>query len=60
MNAIDYVILAAVILIVVGALWYIRRAKKRGVMCIGCPEGVKCAGHCSGCSGNCCGQGKEK
>ena len=47
------VILAAVL---GGAGWYVYRSKKRGVKCIGCPDGAKCSGRCSGCSGNCCGK----
>jgi len=55
MKIIDYVILGIVLLIIGSALLYIRRAKKKGVKCIGCPDGVKCSDRCSGCSGNCCG-----
>ena len=36
------------VLIVGGAALYVYRAKKRGVKCVGCPEGG-----CSGCSGSC-------
>jgi len=50
---------AVVILILVAVLGfagrYLYRAKKRGVKCIGCPDGAKCSGNCAGCSGNCCG-----
>ena len=42
----------AVIACVVGlAARYIYKAKKRGVRCVGCPEGGKCSGNCSSCSG---------
>ncbi len=50
-----------IVILVIGAIlglavWYVIRAKKKGVKCIGCPSGTKCTGHCSGCSGNCgCG-----
>ncbi len=45
-----------VILVVAGilalALGYVIRQKKKGVKCIGCPEGGKCAqSACSGCTG---------
>lgn len=44
-------LVAIVILgIVVAAIAYIRREKKRGVRCVGCPDGGSCSGHCSGCS----------
>lgn len=48
-------IIAALVLAVIlgGAVAYIVRAKKRGVKCIGCPDGAKCGGNCAGCSGNC-------
>lgn len=52
-------ILVIVILAIVGAaVVYIRKEKKRGVQCIGCPAGGTCAhkqGGASGCScgGNC-------
>ena len=58
MKLIDYVILGIVILIIGAALLYIRKAKKKGIKCIGCPDGAKCANSCSGCSGNCCGSKK--
>lgn len=45
------------VLILGGAVLYIYKAKKRGVKCIGCPDGASCSGHCAGCSGNCSGCG---
>ena len=60
MNPIDYVIIAVVMLALGFAVWYIHRAKKKGIKCIGCPDGAKCSGHCSGCSGHCCGHGENK
>ena len=44
-NNIVCVILMA---IVIGAMWYIIGAKKRGQKCIGCPYGRKCKGTCGG------------
>ena len=52
----NIVLVALVVLILGGAGRYIYRAKKRGVKCIGCPDGATCSGKCSGCSGNCCGK----
>ena len=37
-------------LILGGAAGYIYKAKKKGVKCIGCPQGSKCSGNCPGCS----------
>lgn len=46
----ENIILIAVIALILGAaVWYIRRAKKAGVKCIGCPNGAACGGCCSGC-----------
>ncbi len=59
MQIIDYVIIAIILVIVGSALLYIRKAKKKGIKCIGCPDGAKCSGHCGGCSGNCCGKNEE-
>ncbi len=52
----NVILIAVILLILGGASLYIYRAKKRGVKCIGCPEGPGCSGKCSGCSGNCCGK----
>ena len=51
----DYLIVALVLAIVGAALTYVIKAKKRGVKCIGCPDGHKCQGNCGGCGG-CGGQ----
>ena len=58
MKLIDYVIIAAIVLILGLAVLYIRKAKKKGVKCIGCPDASGCAERCAGCSGNCCGASK--
>lgn len=58
----DNIIVIGLIIIILGAaIGYIVKAKKRGVKCIGCPNGSKCAsetaskcnGQCSGCSCGC-------
>ena len=56
MKPVDFLILALVALIVGLAAWYLHKAKAKGVKCIGCPDGAKCSGNCSGCGGNCGGQ----
>ncbi|MBE6939358.1 MAG: FeoB-associated Cys-rich membrane protein [Ruminococcaceae bacterium] len=58
MKPIDFLIIAVVVVILGSVLWYLRRAKKKGVKCIGCPDGAKCSGACSGC-GNGCGCGEQ-
>ena len=51
-NLILIVVIAAIL---VGAAWYIYKAKKSGQHCIGCPD----SGTCGSCSGGCsCGCGK--
>jgi hypothetical protein len=49
-------ILIGILLVVVGlAVFYVVRAKKKGVKCIGCPN----AGKCASCNGA-CGSSSEK
>ncbi len=43
----DLIILLILALILGGAGLYIRRAKKRGQKCIGCPHAKSCGGGCS-------------
>ena len=49
------IIVIAVLLIIVGlAISYIRKEKKRGVRCIGCPAAATCpSAHAGKCSGGC-------
>ena len=46
---INFVLVLIIIVIVGGALAYIRKEKKRGVRCVGCPDGRTCGGKCSTC-----------
>ena len=55
MNMIDILIIAIIAAVLGLSIRYIWRAKKKGVKCIGCPDGAKCSGNCAGCSGNCAG-----
>ena len=48
MNVFDYLAIAAIIVIVGAAVFYIVRAKKRGDKCIGCPYAKQCGGKCGG------------
>lgn len=52
----DFIVIAVLLIIVGAAVFYIRKEKKRGVKCIGCPAAAECArrqreGACSGCGG---------
>lgn len=49
MSIVDYIAIAAIIVIVGASVFYIIRAKRRGEKCIGCPYAKKCGGKCSGC-----------
>ena len=51
----NFLVIAIVILILGSAILYIRREKKKGIQCIGCPDSKTCSGKCAGCSGNCSG-----
>ena len=57
MNAVDYIVLGVVVLILALAAFYVIRAKKSGKKCIGCP--VKCSENCSGCCSACSGCSKN-
>ena len=50
----NFIVIAVVALVIGLAVFYIRKEKRRGVQCIGCPDSKTCSGHCAGCSG-CCG-----
>ena len=52
MGPVDILILAVVAVIIGLAIRYIRKAKKSGKKCTGCPDG--------GCSCGCCGHFEEK
>lgn len=50
----DLIVIAVILVIVVSAAVYIYKAKKRGVKCIGCPQGCSCGkGESCGCG---CGE----
>ena len=48
----NLIIIAIVAVILGSAVFYIRKEKKKGTQCIGCPDAAKCSGKCSGYSGN--------
>ena len=49
----NFLILTFVALILSSAILYIRKEKKKGIKCIGCPDAATCSGNCSGCTGHC-------
>jgi len=57
MNMTDLVVIAVLLVIVGAAARYIYKAKKRGVKCVGCPDGGCCPHSGGGCS---CGCGESK
>jgi len=44
----DLILVVVIVAIVGGSIAYIRKEKKRGVRCIGCPSGGTCDGSCGG------------
>lgn len=58
MKAVDIAVIAIIALILGLVIFFIRRQKKKGIHCIGCPDSKTCSGNCAGCSGHCggCGQ----
>lgn len=51
----DIVALVVILAIVGLAMFYIIRAKRRGVKCIGCSAGDSCSGGVAACDGSCDG-----
>ena len=49
----DIILVVIIVAIIGAAIAYIRKEKKRGVRCVGCPDGGTCGGKCSGCGGTC-------
>ena len=52
----NYLIIAVLVAVLGGAAGYVYKSKKKGVKCIGCPNG--CACNTESCGGN-CGSCKE-
>ena len=55
MTYIDWIAIAAIAVVIGGAVAYIIKAKKSGRKCIGCPNSCACAAKSqeSGCGGSC-------
>lgn len=47
MKPIDIIIILALAAIALGIILYIRKEKKKGSKCVGCPYGNSCSGNCS-------------
>ena len=48
----NIIIIVILLGIIGGIVWYLRKAKKRGETCIGCPYSKQCGGKCNGgCNG---------
>lgn len=51
------IIIAILVILIGGAIWYIVKAKRNGAKCIGCSAGGNCSSKSSGCSCGCgCGE----
>ncbi len=57
---VDIIVIAVIAAIIGLVVFYIHKAKKKGIKCIGCPDGATCSGHCSNCSGHCGGCNSSK
>lgn len=44
---INFILVLILLAILVPVIGYLVKAKKRGNMCIGCPNAAKCGRHCS-------------
>lgn len=47
----DFIVIAVVLVIIGAAIVYIRKEKKKGVKCIGCPAAAECAKRQNAASG---------
>lgn len=56
----NVICIAIIVLIAFGAGYYIYRAKKNGVRCIGCSSGKSCDGSCGSCGACHCEDSEQK
>ena len=49
----NFIVIAVIAVIIGLAAGFIHKEKKRGVKCIGCPDGCSCNGTCGGNCGGC-------
>ncbi len=45
----NIIVIVALALIIGGATIYVLKQRKKGVKCIGCPNGSNCSGDCCSC-----------
>ncbi len=45
----NIIVIVALVLIIGGAAAYVLKQRKKGVKCIGCPNGESCSGNCCSC-----------
>lgn len=50
MKPVDILVLTVIAGILIAVAVFLIRCKKKGVKCIGCPDGHACSGNCKGCS----------
>lgn len=43
----NIIVILILLALVAGILWYLIRAKRKGVTCVGCPHAKQCSGHCA-------------
>lgn len=53
MKSVDILIIAVIVVILGSAILFLRRAKKKGIKCVGCPDSSTCSDNCGNCSGSC-------
>ena len=46
MKPVDILIIAVIVVILGSAILFLRRAKKKGIKCVGCPDSSTCSGNC--------------
>ena len=45
----NFIVIAVLVLVIGAATIYVLRQRKKGVKCIGCPNGDNCSGSCCSC-----------
>ena len=48
----NVIIIAVLVIVLAAAIFYIVKEKKKGTVCIGCPNAGTCAGKCDSKSGS--------
>ena len=46
----NFIVIAVLVLVIGGAILYVLKQRKKGVKCIGCPNGGNCSGSCCNCN----------